>query len=44
MELTKEQQAKFIELMYSYYDKHEKSEWASDVHEFLESLFGEVEF
>jgi hypothetical protein len=44
MELTKEQKAKFIEFMYSYYLIHDSAGWARDLHEFLESVFGEVEF
>ena len=42
MNLTGEQVDKFIEFMYSYY--YERENWAKEIHEFLESIFGEVEF
>lgn len=46
MELTKEQLDQFIRLMYDYYhcSKEYRSVWAAEVHELLESVFGEVEF
>jgi hypothetical protein len=43
MNLTGEQVDKFIEFMYSYYS-YECVDWSADIHEFLESVFGEVEF